>query len=68
MFGREGCNRGHGFSAAIKLGSLLKTVIASLIHSGLHSGTIFGGKNDVLCYSKERQVMPFFDNKRQKKL
>ena len=46
MFGREGCNRGHGFSAAIKLGSLLKTVIASLIHSGLHSGTVFCEKND----------------------
>ena len=24
MFGREGCNRGHGFSAAIKLGSLFE--------------------------------------------
>ena len=41
MFVREGCNRGHGFSAAIKLGSLLKTVIASLFHSGLHLGIIF---------------------------
>ena len=39
-----------GLSAAIKLGSLEKTVIASLFHSGLHSGTIFCGKNDVICY------------------
>ena len=38
---KEGCNWGHGLSAAIKLGSLEKTVIASLFHSGLHSGTIF---------------------------
>ena len=29
--GKEGCNRGHGLSAAIKLGSLEKTVEASLI-------------------------------------
>ena len=28
--GKEGCNRGHGLSAAIKLGSLEKTVEASL--------------------------------------
>ena len=28
---KEGCNRGHGLSAAIKLGSLEKTVGASLI-------------------------------------
>ena len=68
MFGREGCNRGHGFSAAIKLGSLLKTVIASLIHSGLHSGTIFFGKNNVICYSKKRQVMPFFAIRDKKNL
>ena len=38
------------FSAAIKLGSLEKTVIASLFHSSLHSGTIFCGKNDDICY------------------
>ena len=37
----QGCNRGHGLSAAIKLGSLEKTIIASLFHSGLHSATIF---------------------------
>ena len=28
---KDGCNRGHGLSAAIKLGSLAKTVGASLI-------------------------------------
>ena len=38
---KEGCNWGHGLSAAIKLGSLEKTITASLFHSGLHSGTIF---------------------------
>ena len=57
---KEGCNKGHGSSAAIKLGSLEKTVIASLFHSGLHSGTIFFGKNDVICYSREQQVILFF--------
>jgi hypothetical protein len=53
-------------SAAIKLGSLEKTIIASLFHSGLHSGTIFCGKNDVVCYSGERQDKPFFDKKKTK--
>ena len=38
---KEGCNRGHSLSAAIKLGSLEKTVIASLLHSDLHSVTTF---------------------------
>ena len=57
---KEGCYRGHGLSAAINLGSLGKTVIASLFHPGLHSGAIFCGKNDVICYSIEQQVMSFF--------
>ena len=39
--GKEGCNWGHGLSAAIKQGSLEKTVIASLFHSGLLSGSPF---------------------------
>ena len=64
---KEGCKWGHGFSAAIKLGSLEKTVIASLFHSGLQSGIIFFGKNDVICYSWEWRVMPFFDKKKTKK-
>ena len=38
--GKEICNRGVAYSL-LKLGSLKKTVIASLFHSGLHSGTIF---------------------------
>ena len=38
---RDCCNWEHGLSAAIKLGNLEKTVIASLFHSGLHSGTIY---------------------------
>ena len=37
---KEVCNRGVACSL-LKLGSLEKTVIASLFHSGLHSGTIF---------------------------
>ena len=37
---KEVCNRGLACSL-LKLGSLEKTVIASLFHSGLHSGTIF---------------------------
>ena len=37
---KEVCNRGVACSL-LKLGSLEKTVIASLLHSGLHSGTIF---------------------------
>ena len=57
---------GQCLSAAVKLGSLEKTVIASLLHSGLHSGTIFYGKNDVICYSREWQVMPFLTKKDQK--
>ena len=36
---KEGCNRGVACSL-LKLGSLEKTVIASLFHSGLHSGSI----------------------------
>ena len=37
---KEVCNRGVACSL-LKLGSLGKTIIASLFHSGLHSGTIF---------------------------
>ena len=37
---KEVCNRGVACSL-LKLGSLEKTVIASLFHSGLHSCTIF---------------------------
>ena len=44
------CNGGVACSL-LKLGSLKKTIIASLFHSGLHSGTIFCGKNDVICYT-----------------
>jgi hypothetical protein len=38
----------------------------TLFHSGLHSGTIFCGKNNVIWYFGERQVMPFFDKKETK--
>ena len=48
---KEGCNKGVAYSH-LKLGSLEKTVIASLFHSGLHSGSIkFCGKNNVICSS-----------------
>ena len=33
---KEGCNRGHGLSAAIKLGSLEKTVGTCLLRSGVY--------------------------------
>ena len=54
--GKEVCNEGVACSL-LKLGSLEKTAIASLFHSGLHSGTIFCGRtmsyvilrNDRLC-------------------
>ena len=55
---KEVCNAGVACSL-LKLGSLKKTVIASLFHSGLHSGTFFYGKNDVICHSGERQFLPF---------
>ena len=32
---KEGCNSGHGLSAAVKLGSLEKTVGTCLLHSGV---------------------------------
>ena len=66
VFIKEVCNGGVACSL-LKLGSLEKTVIASLFHSGLHSGTIFCGKNDVICDSRERQIMSFFDKKKTKK-
>ena len=43
---KEGCNWGHGLSAAIKVGSLEKTVGASLIlHSGVYLAVLFRRKN-----------------------
>ena len=62
---KEVCNR--GVACTLKLGSLEKTVIASLLHSGLHSATIFFvEKNDVICDFREKQIMSFFDKKRTK--
>ena len=40
LWDKEVCNRGVACSL-LKLGSLEKTIIASLFHSGFHSGTIF---------------------------
>ena len=72
-FTKEGCNRGHGLSAAIKLGSLEETVIASLFHSGLQSGTIFFVEktmsyvilgNDRLCrFLTKKKTKNFYDAK-----
>ena len=63
---KEVCNGGVACSL-LKLGSLEKTVIASLFHSGLHSGTIFLWKKRCHMLFWERQVMPFFDKKKTKK-
>ena len=65
----EGCNWGHGLSAAIKLGSLEKTVIASLFHSALRHHffvektmpyVILG--NDRLCRFLTRKKTKTFDD------
>ena len=58
--GKEVCNGGVVACSLLKLGSLEKTIIASLFHSSLHLGTIFCGKNDVICHIRERQDMSFF--------
>ena len=36
LLGKEGCNWGHGLSAAIKIGTPEKTVGASQLHSGVY--------------------------------
>ena len=59
VFIKEVCNRGVVCSL-LKLGSLEKTFIASLFHSGLHSGTIFCGKNDDISHIREQQDISFF--------
>ena len=38
---KEGCNRGHGLAAAIKLESLEKTVGALSLHSGVYYSSPF---------------------------
>ena len=48
---KEVCNGGVACSL-LKLGSMEKTVIASLFHSGLHSGTIFCEKNEAIHHVK----------------
>ena len=67
MVPKEVCNRGVACSL-LKLGSLEKTIIASLFHSGLHSGTIFCGKIGVICHIRERQDMSFFWQKKDQKI
>ena len=57
---KEVCNRGVAYSL-LKLGSLEKTVIASLLHSGLHSGTIFFVEKTMpYVILEKRQYMSFF--------
>ena len=63
---KEVCNVGVACSL-LKLGSLEKTVIASIFHSGLHPDTIFLWKKQCHMLFWERQVMPFFDKKKTKK-
>ena len=53
--GKEVCNGGVACSL-LKLGSLEKTIIASLFH-------IFFVEKTMSRYSGERQAMPFFDKK-----
>ena len=49
------------------LGSLEKTVIASIFHSGLHTGTIFFVEKTIsYVILGKRQVMPFFEKKSKK--
>ena len=66
LFIKEVCNRGVACSL-LKLGSLEKTVIASLFHSGLHSGTIFCGKKMSYVILGNDRICPFFDKKKTKK-
>ena len=63
LMSKEGCNWGHDLSAAIKLGSLERTVIAFL----LHSGAIFCGKNDVICYFGNDMLCRFLTKKKRPK-
>jgi hypothetical protein len=65
--GKEVCNGGVACSF-LKLGSLEKTVIASLFYSGLHSGTIFLGKKQchMLIWGMTGYAV-FLTNKRPKK-
>ena len=64
---KEVCNRGVACSL-LKLGSLEKTVIASLFHSGLHSGTIFCEKTMSYVIIGNDRICPFFDKKRPKNI
>ena len=55
----------------LHLRSLEKTVIASLFHSGLHSGNIFCGKNEAIHHVSRQQVMRlchYFYKKRLKNI
>ena len=64
---KEGRNWGHGLSAAIKLGSLEKTVITSLFHSGLYPGIIFLWKNrGQLLFWRTTGYAVFWQKKRPK--
>ena len=45
IWAKEGCNRGHGLSAAIKLGSLEKNIGDSLIALWCVLSSLFFSKN-----------------------
>ena len=62
MLGKEVCNGGVACSL-LKLGSLEKTVIASLFHSGLHPGTILFVEK-AMSYVMNDSICHFFDKKR----
>ena len=64
---KEVCNGGVAYSL-LKLGNLEKTVIASLFHSSLHSGTNFCWKKDVICLLQNKRICPFFDKKKVQKI
>ena len=58
--GKEVCNGGVACSL-LKLGSLEKTVIASLFHSGLHSSSPSFVEKTTLPYSREQKHVSISD-------
>ena len=62
---KEVCNGGVA-CCLLKLGSLEKTIIASLFHSGLHSGTIFCGKMKPYVMLVGDRLSLFLQKKTQK--
>jgi len=65
---KEGCYRGHGLSAAINLGSLEKTVIASLFHSGLQKAQLFVEKTMSYVILGNNRLCRFWQKKTKKNM